>query len=101
MIQIRPSDERGRADHGWLNARHNFSFAHYFDPSHLKSCKLRVLNEDHIQPSTGFPEHSHEDMEIITYVIGGALTHRDSTGSIEHFYAPFPLDSKRHFRYVE
>ncbi len=82
MIRIRPSAERGRAHHGWLDACHSFSFAGYRDPNHMGFRKLRVLNEDRVQPGTGFSEHGHEDMEIITYAIHGALTHRDSTGSV-------------------
>lgn len=81
MIRIRRSEERGRANHGWLDARHSFSFGSYFDPDHVRFRKLVVLNEDRIRAGAGFPEHGHEDMEIITYVIDGALTHRDSTGS--------------------
>ena len=82
MIRIRPSAERGRAHHGWLDAYHSFSFGHYRDRNHMGFRKLRVLNEDRVQPGTGFSEHGHEDMEIITYVIDGVLTHKDSTGSV-------------------
>ena len=82
MIRIRPSAERGRAHHGWLDGFHSFSFGHYRDRNHMGFRKLRVLNEDRVQPGTGFSEHGHEDMEIITYVIDGVLTHKDSTGSV-------------------
>ena len=82
MISVRKSDERGKADIGWLNARHSFSFGQYYDAKHMGYGPLRVINEDHIAAGAGFGTHPHENMEIITYVLDGALEQQDSLGSV-------------------
>ncbi|MED5607338.1 MULTISPECIES: pirin family protein [Pseudomonas] len=81
MIERRPFDQLGGAHHGWLNAKHHFSFAEYYDPERMSWGNLRVWNDDEIDPGTGFPPHPHREMEIITYVRQGAITHQDSLGN--------------------
>ncbi|MBJ7314272.1 pirin family protein [Rugamonas sp. CCM 8940] len=87
MLQIRKSEARGLANHGWLNSHHSFSFGHYQDPEHVGFGPLVVINEDRVTPAQGFGTHGHRDMEIISYVLDGALAHKDSmgTGSVLHY----------------
>lgn len=81
MIELRPFDSLGAADHGWLNAHHHFSFAGYHNPDRMSWGRMRVWNDDRIAPKSGFPPHPHSDMEIVTYVRSGAITHRDNLGN--------------------
>jgi redox-sensitive bicupin YhaK (pirin superfamily) len=81
MITIRPANERGQTEIGWLDSKHTFSFGDYYDPDHMSFRSLRVLNEDWVLPGTGFGRHPHRDMEILTYVLEGGLEHRDSLGT--------------------
>lgn len=87
MLYIRKSDERGRANHGWLDARHSFCFGQYYDPDFMGFSDLKVINEDRVAPTMGFGTHPHKDMEILTYVLAGTIAHKDSMGNVKDFVA--------------
>ncbi len=83
MITLRKAEDRGRANFGWLDSKHTFSFGHYYDPKHMGFSSLRVINDDIVKPGAGFDTHGHRDMEIISYVLEGAIEHKDSEGNIK------------------
>lgn len=87
MMDVRPSDSRGIAEHGWLHSRHSFSFGSYYDANYMGVSALRVINDDKVEPGQGFATHSHQDMEIISYVKKGTIQHKDSMGNIENLPA--------------
>ncbi|WP_323841849.1 MULTISPECIES: pirin family protein [unclassified Moraxella] len=87
MLYIRKSCERGRANHGWLDAHHSFCFGQYYDPAFMGFSDLKVINEDRVAPTMGFGTHPHKDMEILTYVLAGAIAHKDSMGNVKDFVA--------------
>jgi redox-sensitive bicupin YhaK (pirin superfamily) len=87
MIRVRSGDARGRGSHGWLNSRHSFSFADYYDPAYMGFSALRVINEDQVTPGSGFGTHGHKDMEIISYVLDGVIAHKDSEGNVQQLPA--------------
>ncbi|MBB1437907.1 pirin family protein [Shewanella sp. SG41-4] len=83
MITLRPASERGKANFGWLDSKHSFSFGSYYDPQHMGFSALRVINDDSVTPGAGFATHGHRDMEIISYVLEGSIAHKDSEGNVE------------------